>query len=229
MIELINTRPAPEVLQCIKMSKQNKSKITVAEIGIGYGGTTLGILKTLCKDDCLYLFDLEEKLTELTSDIVRDKLDNGVTIVPLGNTRKAGDSYAWTMGKLALELNSLNGNPRLFDVVYLDGAHTFLHDAATCCLLKQMLNYGGLIVFDDMYWSLEESPTQNPRVNPGVKTKYTDDQIVTPHVNMIVDLFVRNDPSFEQVFLGENKTPWRAVFSKKLPPDVDTTTPLCQI
>ena len=89
----------------------------------------------------------------------------------------------------------------IFDVVYLDGAHTFIHDGLSCCLLKEMIKKSGYIVFDDLYWSIGKSPTVNPEVNPGIKNLYTDEQINDYQVQRVVNAFMVNDKSFKQCYI----------------------------
>ena len=51
-------------------------------------------------------------------------------------------------------------------------------------------------------------------------------QLAMPHVELVVDVFMRSDSRFEQVFLTANKRPYRPVFRKLAVPPGGATTPL---
>ncbi|HAA29907.1 MAG TPA: hypothetical protein DCE56_22160 [Cyanobacteria bacterium UBA8553] len=57
--------------------------------------------------------------------------------------------------------------------------------------------------FDDYDWSLEHSPTLNPKVFPRTRKLYTDEQIRQQHVRLILDVLVKRDPRYKEVV--ENK------------------------
>lgn len=209
MIEKLNTdvakyesQPAAAVLELLRKLKSSaQGNVTVAEVGVGYGATTLEMLKLLECGDALYLFDYGDNVAELIADIRNSSLDRGVRIVGVGNQRKTYDSYAWNLGKLLRRLREENAEPRLFDLVYLDGAHTFLHDMAAICVLKQLLGKGGYLILDDLLWTFRKSPTNNPAKNPGLLKIFTEEQLATPHIQFIVDLVLRYDDNFRPVIM----------------------------
>jgi hypothetical protein len=79
----------------------------------------------------------------------------------------------WSLGKLALDRKQKTGRFDLFDLVYLDGAHTLMCDAAACAILKLLLKPNGYILFDDMNWTFSRSKYWNPKNNPQISTQYT--------------------------------------------------------
>ena len=83
----------------------------------------------------------------------------------------------------------------IFDYVFVDGAHTWAHDALAFLLVDRLLRPGGYVDFDDYTWTLRNSPSMNPAVFPEVERLYTDDQIDTAQVALVVDLLVKPDPS----------------------------------
>ncbi len=61
-------------------------------------------------------------------------------------------SYNWRLGRL------LAREPRPeFDLVYIDGAHTWDTDGFAFLLVEQLLAPGGVIVFSDLQWSFAKS------------------------------------------------------------------------
>jgi len=94
----------------------------------------------------------------------------------------------------------LQQNPGpLFDYVYLDGAHTWAIDALTFFLIDLLLKPGGYIDFDDYHWTIDGSPTVNPRVYPRIREMYTEEQMQASQVALIVDLLVRRPGRYEEV------------------------------
>ena len=79
----------------------------------------------------------------------------------------------------------------LFDYIYLDGAHTWAIDALAFFVADLLLKPGGYIDFDDYSWTIDGSPTVNPRVYPRIREMYTDEQMQTRQVASIVELLVR--------------------------------------
>jgi len=104
-------------------------------------------------------------------------------IVIHGNSHKTLDSYNWSLMKMLQK----HSKP-VFDYVFVDGAHTWNVDALTFFIVDKLLEIGGHIDFDDHGWSLEYSPSLNPRMFPLTNKLYTLDQIKEKHVQLIVDL-----------------------------------------
>lgn len=173
-------------------SKDNNKTISVAEIGVDIGATAIEILKILEDKDQYYMFDFEDKIYELASDFENLSYVRA-TVVPCGNTNKIYDSYAWTLQKMYA-----NNKSPVFDLVYLDGAHTFIHDAITICLLKKMVKKDGVIVIDDMDWTIKNSPTCNPNIRPAVLDEYTQEQIECPQVSIATNIFLDDDINWKK-------------------------------
>ncbi len=193
-----NCKPMKKVTEYIGLLKKERKKLDIVEIGVDIGATSVEIIKALGENDTYYFFDFEEKIQELYKDLLKINKNN-VKLVPFGNTHKYLDSYSWSLAKLMLEKRAENGTARIFDLVYLDGAHTFIHDGLTICILKEMMKDGGVIILDDMEWSLEGSPTCNPDVYPTILNYYTMEQIETKQVAMAVECFLDIDERFKRI------------------------------
>lgn len=219
MIEKIGTKgyetistPCNEVIKLVEELKKEKENITVGEVGVGTGATSLEIFKRLGKDDIFYLFSYEEHVNELKDDL--EKLNSkSVNIIAKGNTTRTYDSYNWNLAKMILEMNEKKEDG-IFDLIYLDGAHTFFHDATACCCIKTLLKVGGRVVFDDMYWSFAKSPTQNPTKKPNILKDLTEEQIETCQIDMVVSIFMKSDNNFKQVFMSDKEKPGRTVWER---------------
>ena len=164
---------------------------TIAEVGVERGQTSEGILQWLDGRGMLHLFDFEDQVAQ-TGQMLRDKgFSNFVTH---GNSRCTLDSYNWSL------MEVLRDNPEpIFDYVFLDGAHTWAFDALAFFLIDLLLRPGGYLDFDDYYWTIASSPTVNPEANPVMNSLYTEAQILTPQVKIIVDLLVRRRDDYEEV------------------------------
>lgn len=46
---------------------------------------------------------------------------------------------------------------------------------------------------DFSYWTFSNSPTCNPAVYPDILKYYTEEQITTPHIKLVVDLLVKKN------------------------------------
>lgn len=162
-----------------------------AEIGVYKGDTAVEIAHQLDGRGHLHLFDYDDRLREVDR-LLRAAGHDNVTLYP--NSRRLLDSYNWSLMQLLQE----HRGP-IFDYVFLDGAHTWAHDALAFLLVDRLLLPGGYIDFDDYTWTLRRSPSMNPEAFPEVEKLYTDDQIDTPQVALVVDLLVRLDPTYEEV------------------------------
>lgn len=170
----------------------------LCEVGVGLGATSIELCKLLDHRGEIWFFDFEEKLAELAADLVAAGFANFRTF---GNSRRTFDSYAWTLA-MQLRRRRAAGGQGFIDLAYLDGAHTFFHDAPATVCLKEMLRPGGYLLMDDYDWTIAVSPTMRPSVNPAIVRDYTDEQIELSHVEMVCALLLDEDPAFERIDIG---------------------------
>jgi hypothetical protein len=164
---------------------------TIAEIGVERGSTSKEILRWLDGAGVLHLFDFEDRIKPVTERLHRAGFSN---FVFHGNSRRTLDSYNWSLMKMLRD-----GPIPYFDYVYLDGAHTWGVDALAFLLIDVLLKPGGYVDFDDYDWTIAASPTINPRVYPAARKLYTEEQMGTPQVKLIVDLLVRREGRYEEL------------------------------
>lgn len=201
-----NTEAAVEVLNLVKKLKEERTELSIAEIGIGWGATAVELIKLLSSKDEYHFFDFEDAVKELHEDLIKIN-KNQVKLRAYGNSRKYLDSYSWNLAKMLME-----GGVKKFDLVYLDGAHTFIYDGITVCLLKELIEKGGYLVLDDLNWSLAKSPTCNPDVKPEIVDYYTQEQIDTCQIEMVKEIFLDTDKRYEEIEKGYSKR--RAIFRR---------------
>ena len=180
--------------QTIDFIRTTKCRV-IAELGIYKGFTSEKLAEYLGGEGELHLFDFEERVAEVTAKLKAKGYHN---IVGHSNSHKIMDSYNWSL------MQVLKAHPTpLYDYVFLDGAHTWNVDALAFTLIDRLLKVGGFMDFDDYDWSLERSPTLNPKVFPRTRKLYTDEQIRQQHVRLILDVLVKRDPRYKEVV--ENK------------------------
>lgn len=204
--------PSIEFIELVRKKKLEKRKITIAEVGVGYGTTSVEACKLLDSNDTYECYDFKEVVTDLVGDLKRVS-DINCQLIAKGNTHKEFDSYAWALSKTLMEMrnNNLNG---VYDVVYLDGFHSFFHDGLACCLIKELLKSDGYIIFDDMKWTFEKSRTMNPKISPRTLELFTKEQIEDSQIQRVVNMFMINDKDFEFVGFFGAVNGKRAVYRK---------------
>lgn len=164
---------------------------TYAEIGVYEGDTALAIALSLDGAGELHLFDFEDRVEAVAARLRQEGHEN---VFAHANSRRLMDSYNWSLMQLLQDRKA-----PIFDYVFVDGAHTWAHDALAFFLIDRLLQPGGYIDFDDYAWTLRSSPSMNPAAFPEVEQLYTDDQIDTAQVALIVDLLVKLDPAYDEV------------------------------
>lgn len=164
---------------------------TYAEFGVYEGETAFAIATALDGAGELHLFDFEDRVEAVAARLRQAGYHN---VVAHPNSRRLLDSYNWSLMQLLAEHRA-----PVFDYVFVDGAHTWAHDALAFLLVDRLLRPGGYVDFDDYTWTLRNSPSMSPAVFPEVERLYTDDQIDTAQVALVVDLLVKLDPTYEEV------------------------------
>ncbi|MBQ6813451.1 MAG: class I SAM-dependent methyltransferase [Methanobrevibacter sp.] len=182
----------------------NEEPITVAEIGIGIGATSVEITKRLRETDSYYFFSFKEDVKELNADL-RNTDYCKCNLYPMGNSHATYDSYTWNLSSLCLKNNVK------FDLAFLDGAHSFFHDALAAVLLKKLIKPGGVLIFDDVFWSHQKSPTQNSKQKPQHLKDFTIEQLETEQIRRVIDLFMENDDEWERIGDIEWETAYRKI------------------
>ena len=215
MIEKLGTdearylsKPCDEMVEYLEMIlKSNPSPLNVAEIGVGYGATSVEMVKRLRKGDTFFFYSFQEEVDELNEDLKKQEYCK-CNLVPFGNSHAIYDSFCWKLGKQVIDPENNEG---LFDLVYLDGAHSFLFSGLACALLKNLIREGGYLILDDLQWSYGNSPDRNPKADPEILEQYTQEQVDTLQIQMVVDAFLKNDENW----ICERTTKRRAIYRKK--------------
>jgi predicted O-methyltransferase YrrM len=161
-----------------------------AEIGIYEGDTALEVADELAGRGELHLFDFEDRTRAVAA---RLRAAGHANVVEHPNSRRLLDSYNWSLMRVLQEERG-----PCFDYVFLDGSHTWAHDALAFLLIDRLLEPGGFVDFDDYGWTLCDSPSMNPAAFPEVRRLYSDEQIAERQVQLVVELLVRGH-GYEEV------------------------------
>lgn len=168
----------------------NPRPALVAEIGVYRGHTSRELARLLPEHGELHLYDFASTV----EPVVKELRAKGYRVIGFGNSTKLFDSYNWSLMRM-LEQHQ----EPIYDYVFLDGAHTWAHDALAFLLVDRLLKIGGHLDFDDYSWTFARSPSLNPDVFPKTSEWYTDEQITTPQVERVVELLVRRDPRYDEI------------------------------
>lgn len=196
MLEKIGTpghrtisRPDDDFIDAVKsVIKSGQKAPVVAEIGVGIGATTIHIARALDNKGELHIFDFEDAVQELCSDLEDRGFKN---VRGFGNTTKYWDSYHWSMAQLI----STGPQNQTYDVIYIDGAHTYLHDALAFFMCDRLLKVGGVILFDDYDWRYAQSKYMR-KERPNYMT---EEQVDAYQIKMFIDDLVTTHAGYEAV------------------------------
>lgn len=199
MLEKIHTpgystisKPDMDVLFYLKeimnISQPNERYPIVGEIGVGIGATTLPMAEILSNYGEIHIFDFETSVQELQADLRQREFTN---IVAHGNTDRYWDSYHWSLAEMIR--NPINNE--IFDLIYIDGAHTYLHDALAFFQCDRLLKVGGFMIFDDYNWRYADS-----KYMKGKRLLYmTQEQVNAFQINMFIEDLVSTHIGYETV------------------------------
>lgn len=199
MLERIDTpghemisRPDEVVLRHLRQLLARKPDPVFYEIGVGVGATTLPVAELMDNRGRIVLFSREADVLELASDLEARGFRN--IDASFGSPANVYSGYHFELARGFLE-----GRLPRVDLAYIDGAHVFHLEAPATCILKELCNPGGLLVFDDLWWSLARSPTMNPGTRPQTAIEYDAAQIEACHVEMVCKALMDTDSRFRFV------------------------------
>jgi len=177
-------------VETMEFIKDKKCR-AIAELGIYKGHTSMEFAKYLNGEGFLHLYDFHDRVLAVAAELARVGFRN---VQAFGCSYRLRDSYNWALA----ETLATHAEP-IYDYVFLDGAHDWPIDALATLLCDRLLKVGGYLDFDDIEWTFAESPSVNPRSFPLTAKLYTQAQIETKQVKMVVDLLIRRDPRYREV------------------------------
>ena len=148
----------------------------------------------LGENDIFYIFDFEGKIKALEEDLQARDFGIKCQLITKSNSTKQFDSYNWNLSNMVFDMRARN-EAGIFDAVYLDGAHTLIHDGLAVCLLKELIKNGGFLILDDLFWSYSISSSVREL---GYKI-FPKEQAEAHQIFRVQELFLSNDPNFEKL------------------------------
>lgn len=108
-------------------------------------------------------------------------------------------SFTWELGKMIKD-----SKRNIFDFCYLDGAHTWDNTGFGFYLIDLLLKPGGVIIFDDLNWTINKSPAYQKSLKEGKDTYnlYSEDEKETPGVRMVFDCLI-SESHYERMEIKE--------------------------
>ena len=116
----------------------------------------------------------------------------------------ARETYVYELKKI-IEANS-KGNvchPK-YDFIFIDGAHNWETDGFAFFLADKLLKPGGWILFDDMNWTYESSPTLK---ETDLVKSMTKEEKSEAQVQKVFDLLVKQHPNYSD-FIVKGRWGW---------------------
>ena len=193
------------VEQLVLMKQKREGPLRLAEVGVDKGSTTRAVLEHLNSDDTMDLYDRS------SAPLFKDKrqvLSLGLNVKFFENSCRLFDNYAWTIVKQIEHDNHGMIVPK-YDLVFIDGAHTFTIDFCATSLMKELIKPGGVIILSDLNWTIRNSPSVNTRF---MRKSFTNEQLKEPHVALIVKNCLESDNRFIRL---DSTDPESALFQRK--------------
>ncbi|WP_378173428.1 class I SAM-dependent methyltransferase [Aquimarina sp. SS2-1] len=106
----------------------------------------------------------------------------------------ANTSYNWELMKLIDQQTKDGICQPIFDFCYVDGSHNFEIDCCAFFLVDKLLKPNGMILFDDLDWTYQSSPSLK---NTDRVKAMTNDEKITPHIRKLVELIVIPHPNYD--------------------------------
>jgi len=157
---------------------------SLCELGTFHGKSSVYIGSILEEQGIghLYTFDLM-RATPSVFDLLKEfDLEKFVTPVV------SPEGYAWDLSDI------IQKQERKFDFCYIDGGHTFESTALAFILTDILLEPGGILVFDDIRWTVEKSIKNygSKILSISIYRNSTPKQKIIPQVKMVCDVIVSN-------------------------------------
>lgn len=146
----------------------------ILEIGFFHGKSSLYIAAMLEDLGRGHLVTIDQR-SALTRDPTIHQLLEETDLTDRVTPIIAFRSFTWELQKLI----SQTPRPR-FDLCYFDGGHTWDSTGFGVLLVDILLRPGGVLILDDMDWSVKNSG--HYRRNPKLGAKFSPDEAATPGV-----------------------------------------------
>lgn len=149
------------------LKKFKNKKIKILEIGVYEGESTKWFLSNLIthKDSVLYAVDSFEGSPEYNRNhfisTVKQKFLKSIKSTKKEKHVKIMEMYSYNA---LIELISNNDGKLMFDIIYIDASHEAKDVISDAILSWNILNIGGVVIFDDYKWNLLLQDFSKPKI-----------------------------------------------------------------
>ena len=149
------------------LAKFKNKKINILEIGVFEGAGTKWFLTNLIthKDSLLYAVDSFEGSPEYNLSHFESKVKKKF-LESIRSTKKEKQVRIMEMYSYnaLIELISKNNGKLMFDIIYVDASHEAKDVISDAILSWNILNIGGVMIFDDYKWNLLLQEYSKPKI-----------------------------------------------------------------
>ena len=149
------------------LRKFKNKKIKILEIGVYEGESTKWFLSNFMthKDSVLYAVDSFEGSPEYNRNhfisTVKQKFLKSIKSTKKEKHVKIMEMYSYNA---LIELISKNDGKLMFDIIYIDASHEAKDVISDAILSWNILNIGGVVIFDDYKWNLLLQEFSKPKI-----------------------------------------------------------------
>lgn len=196
---MMNFNQALEITSFIQSNKLSN----ILELGFAHGVSSCYIAGILDEMKTGHLTTIDRKSAQNRQPNIETLLTQ-LRLSSLVTIHYEPNSYNWKLMKLIEE----NPTP-IFDFCYIDGAHDWYTDGFAFFLVDKLLVPGGWILFDDVSWTFNTSPTMK---NSERVKKMPSDERNTAQVQKVYQLLVKTHPQYHNFIV---KGDWAYAQKKK--------------
>ncbi len=196
----MNFNQALEITSFIHSNKLSN----ILELGFAHGVSSCYIAGILDEMKTGHLTTIDRKSAQNRQPNIETLLTQ-LGLSSLVTIHYEPNSYNWKLMKLIEE----HPTP-IFDFCYIDGAHDWYTDGFAFFLVDKLLVPGGWILFDDVSWTFNTSPTMK---NSERVKKMPSDERDTAQVKKVYELLVKNHPQYHNFMV---KGDWAYAQKKKV-------------
>jgi len=170
---------------------------SLCELGHYFGKSSIYIGSILEEQGFGHLttFDLKSNSRPIDNLIKEFNLENLITVI------QSKEGYIWDLVKHIAD-------NKKFDFCYIDGGHTFESTSLAFILIDILLDKDGIIIFDDVSWTLERAIKFDPTITKiPMYMGVTEKQRSIPGVQMVCDILL---PHYSYKLIDNNQLlDWR--------------------
>ncbi len=205
-IPYISSTKAKVLYNFILKSKPQR----ILELGFAHGTSSCYIaaaLEELGKGE-LTTVDLKSTANSFSPSI--DELLAKTGLAKYVSVNRENTSYTWFLKKKIEEQTKNKNCTPLYDFCFIDGAKNWTIDSCAFFLVDKLLKENGTILFDDYNWSYaEQEKLTGKTISDGINhLSLGEDELNTPHINLIFHLLVMQHPNYSQFTIQDDYWAW---------------------